>query len=183
MKYQKEPYISFLLSILLTSVILLLLPLSCEKFEPERKIKVKTEAITDIQHHSSKAEGIIIDIGEKGISEHGHCWSTTPNPTIDGPRTQLGNTENTGSYISQLEELIPSTTYYVRAYAQFNDLVFYGEDLDFYTPDPILPSLSTHEVTEIRMNSAICGGDILDDGGNPVSMRGVCWNTTGNPTP
>jgi len=45
-----------------------------------------------------------------------------------------------------------------------------------------LPVLATVEVTEVTLNSATSGGDITSDGGEDIIARGVCWNTTGNPT-
>ncbi len=43
------------------------------------------------------------------------------------------------------------------------------------------PFVTTNDVTNISSISAVCGGNI-SDGGSPVTARGVCWNTTGNPT-
>jgi uncharacterized protein (TIGR02145 family) len=40
----------------------------------------------------------------------------------------------------------------------------------------------TEEVTGVTTNSAETGGDVSDDGGASVTLRGVCWNTSGNPT-
>ena len=40
----------------------------------------------------------------------------------------------------------------------------------------------TNEVTEITANSAKCGGNVTDDGGRDVTLRGVCWSTSPNPT-
>jgi len=48
--------------------------------------------------------------------------------------------------------------------------------------DTICQGVSTTPVTNITLNSAICGGDITFYGGASVTGRGVCWNTTGNPT-
>jgi uncharacterized protein (TIGR02145 family) len=48
--------------------------------------------------------------------------------------------------------------------------------------DPSLPSVTTAIVSDITMNSAISGGNVTGDGGATVTARGVCWNTTGNPT-
>ena len=45
-----------------------------------------------------------------------------------------------------------------------------------------LPVLATAEVTVVTLNSATSGGDITSDGGEDIIARGVCWNTTGNPT-
>ena len=45
-----------------------------------------------------------------------------------------------------------------------------------------LPTISTNEVSEITGNAALCGGVITDDGGASVTVRGVCWSTSENPT-
>ncbi len=42
--------------------------------------------------------------------------------------------------------------------------------------------LSTSAVTNITSNSAQSGGNITDDGGAPITARGVCWSTAPNPT-
>jgi uncharacterized protein (TIGR02145 family) len=42
--------------------------------------------------------------------------------------------------------------------------------------------LSTNDASEITVNTAISGGNVTNDGGNAVSQRGVCWNTSPNPT-
>ena len=45
-----------------------------------------------------------------------------------------------------------------------------------------LPSVITTEVTNITQTTAVCGGDVMDDGGATVTERGVCWSTSHNPT-
>ena len=45
-----------------------------------------------------------------------------------------------------------------------------------------LPSVSTNPVTNITSATAECGGNVLSDGGSPVTARGVCWSTEQNPT-
>jgi len=45
-----------------------------------------------------------------------------------------------------------------------------------------IPTLTTTEITSITTTSAVSGGNIIDDGGAEITSRGVCWNTTGNPT-
>ena len=45
-----------------------------------------------------------------------------------------------------------------------------------------LPALSTSPVTNITTNTACCGGNITSDGRGHITEKGVCWNTTGNPT-
>ena len=40
----------------------------------------------------------------------------------------------------------------------------------------------TTEVTEITVNSAVCGGGVSDGGGAAIIERGFCWSTEGRPT-
>ena len=47
---------------------------------------------------------------------------------------------------------------------------------------PTLPVLTTTSVTAITAVSAVSGGNISADGGDLVTARGICWNTTSNPT-
>ena len=47
---------------------------------------------------------------------------------------------------------------------------------------PVGPVVITAEVSDITRNSAKCGGGVSDGGGAYVVERGVCWNTSGNPT-
>ena len=44
------------------------------------------------------------------------------------------------------------------------------------------PAVTTTPVSAITSTTAISGGNIIADGGTPVTARGVCWSTTANPT-
>ncbi|MCX6269833.1 MAG: hypothetical protein NTU44_01190 [Bacteroidetes bacterium] len=62
----------------------------------------------------------------------------------------------------------------------------YGQSLFFCNGVPTWGAcpvlLTTNPVSAITATSAISGGNISNDGANPVTARGVCWNTHGNPT-
>ena len=45
-----------------------------------------------------------------------------------------------------------------------------------------LPTVITAEVSGITANSAVCGGEVVNDGGAEVFKRGICWSTNANPT-
>lgn len=49
-------------------------------------------------------------------------------------------------------------------------------------PDPVLPTVTTSQVTEITTTTASCGGEVTADGGAPVTARGICWRTGQTPT-
>ena len=45
-----------------------------------------------------------------------------------------------------------------------------------------VPELTTVDVTQITLNSAVSGGTIKSDGGEDITEKGVCWSTTTGPT-
>ena len=45
-----------------------------------------------------------------------------------------------------------------------------------------VPLISTTQVTSIDSTTALSGGEIFSDGGDPVTARGVCWSTNSGPT-
>lgn len=50
-------------------------------------------------------------------------------------------------------------------------------------PPPILPTVTTSSVTiNFSALTASGGGNVTDDGEGTVTVRGVCWNTSANPT-
>ncbi len=44
-----------------------------------------------------------------------------------------------------------------------------------------LPSVTTNTPTSIGIDSVVIGGDILNDGGSSIVLRGLCYSTTPNP--
>ncbi|MBO7628846.1 MAG: hypothetical protein J6S87_02730, partial [Bacteroidales bacterium] len=45
-----------------------------------------------------------------------------------------------------------------------------------------LSTVTTDEVHGVTQNTAVCGGELIDDGGATVTACGVCWSTSPNPT-
>ena len=106
---------------------------TCKKEEIKRIIKVTTDDVSQIATKSATLNGTVIDIGE-GITGHGFCWSTTNYPTIELTTiTQLGSKNSKGSFSSNLINLIPNTTYYIRSYGSDGETVKYGNEKSFIT--------------------------------------------------
>jgi uncharacterized protein (TIGR02145 family) len=97
----------------------------------------------------------------------------TGNKTIDGT--------GTGNFISNMTGLTPGATYYVRAYATNSVGTSYGPEISF-NASPVPPSVTTIAITAIASSSASSGGNVTSDGGATVTGRGVCWNTSPNPS-
>jgi len=51
-------------------------------------------------------------------------------------------------------------------------------------PPPFLQlaTVTTGPIANVTNTSATCSGDITDEGGTPVTARGLCWSTGHNPT-
>ncbi len=66
------------------------------------------------------------------LKEHGFCWSTNPEPTVLDSRTTKYFTNEGNIY--HIENLKPSTVYYMRAYAiTSGNAVGYGDVIKFIT--------------------------------------------------
>jgi hypothetical protein len=45
-----------------------------------------------------------------------------------------------------------------------------------------IPVITTNAVTNIAQTTATCGGNILSDGGSNIINKGICWDTSKNPS-
>jgi uncharacterized protein (TIGR02145 family) len=140
-----------------------------------------TTAASSITQNTASLGGNIVSNSGAAIIQSGVCWSTSTNPTI------LLATKTTdglalGPYTSSITGLTASTLYYVRAYATNSIGTAYGNEVSFTTIPIAPPSLTTTSVSSIAQTTASSGGNITSEGGVSVTVRGVCWNTSANPT-
>jgi hypothetical protein len=90
------------------------------------------------QSTTASSGGNITDNGGSAITARGVVWNTTGTPTISDSKTTDGS--GTGSYVSNLTTLSPSTTFYVRAYATNNTGTAYGNE-QIFTTTSLSPSI------------------------------------------
>lgn len=140
---------------------------------------VTTVPVTQITANSAVGGGNVIDEGASSVFERGICWSINPEPTIDNYHGNNG--VGSGAYSVNMNDLTFGILYYVRAYAKNLYGIVYGEVVSF-TPTDGLPVVETTDVTNITSNSAVCGGNVREEGASSVIRRGVCWSTSHNPT-
>lgn len=159
-------------------ILCLLLPflLGCNK---EKVPFLTTTDISNVTQTTANCSGNITSDGGAAITIRGVCWGTSENPTIKCCKTADG--QGMGIFTSFIDGLIPSTTYFVRAYAINSKGVAYGNELSFKTNSTTFLELITSPVFSITHNSAISGGKITSDGGTIVTTKGVCWSKLPNP--
>lgn len=105
----------------------------CSKDAEEASMPdVETLIISNISETSAVTGGIVTDDGNAFITDRGFCWDENPQPDIS-LSTKKSSGRDKGSFESELTNLTPGQTYYVRAYATNSEGTSYGNELVFQT--------------------------------------------------
>ena len=137
--------------------------------------EVNTAEVTDVSSNVAHCGGEVLTDGNGHISARGLCYATRQNPTIYDNVINCG--DSLGVFEADIENLDINTLYYVRAFATNEKGTGYGEQKSFTTLGQV-PTVVTIPVTSITSSSAVSGGTVIDDGGNSVIAKGVCWGTS-----
>ncbi len=141
---------------------------------------VTTGTASEISYTTAVCSGEVVANGGSSILAAGVCYGITSVPTIADNVTT--DSYSLGSFTSTLSGLTAGTTYYVRAYVTTEVGTAYGAVVNFTTLASEMPVVTTSAVSDVLASSAVCGGNVLTDGGLPVTARGLCYSST-NPTP
>ena len=125
----------------------------------------KTVPIYNIQIFDARSgDTLINDGGTK--TQIGVCYNTSPNPTISNSIAYGGSSlDTTNIYASYMNNLTPSTTYYVRAFATNSAGTVYANELSFTTQ----ADLSTPHIASVTPNPVAVGGTLTITGSGFVS--------------
>ena len=140
---------------------------------------ITTDSVLEVASVTVKVNGTIAGDGGYVVTERGVCFATHQTPTLDDSVKSAGY--GMGGFTCLITGLTPSTTYYVRAYATNSIGTVYGIQKMFVTTSG-LPEVMTDAVSNITTNSAVCGGNVISDGGFAVTEKGICWSVTEYPT-
>jgi Leucine-rich repeat (LRR) protein len=108
--------------------------------------KVTTNDIADISFKTARIGGEVIEEGNTSVTEKGVVISREKSPTISDRKLTYGT--GLGGYMVVVNELIPNSTYYIRAYCINSKGIVYGGEKSFKTlddtpPPPPAPIVST----------------------------------------
>jgi uncharacterized protein (TIGR02145 family) len=148
------------------------------------KPKLTTSEVANITTISAVSGGTVLSDSGYTVTIRGVCWDTVHDFNVNICLGKTSDGAGSGAFSSNLENLKEGKHYYVKGYAINQAGTNYGEIKQFSTVPITLPTIETNAVTSITGNSAVCGGNITSSGNGTVTVtaRGVCWNTTGNPT-
>ena len=100
------------------------------------KPTVSTSPNTELESVGSiKVSGELVGQGSSSVSVVGFCWGTSANPTIESNDTINVSFDGIGNFEGLLTGLKGGRTYYIRAFAQNEDYLTYGENVTYTTPN------------------------------------------------
>jgi uncharacterized protein (TIGR02145 family) len=140
---------------------------------------LETRDVKPIYAISAYSGGLIISDGSLPITSKGVCWNTSPNP-IAVKDFMTVDTGGENIFRSILNDLIPDTKYYIRAYATNKYKTSYGNEISFTTRDGKI-NITTNPLCCATIASIQAGGTVNDDGGSVIMSRGICWSAAPDP--
>lgn len=178
---------------LIAMLVIVSLIASCSKDDAPKNssapsvLAVTTDTPSAITATEAKLGGNVTSDGGSPVTRRGICIGTTINPIVDGdPNTSITEEIGTGlgAFSDTFNGLPPNTTGHVRAFATNAKGTVYGENKQFTTkPNPQNALVVTTDTpTGITSTSVTLGGNVVSDGGSPVTRRGICVSATVNPT-
>ena len=121
----------------------------------------------------------VVVSGNATIVQRGVCWdSIQTTPTISNHKKADPGT-TAGSFSVLIDQLTPSTTYYVRGYVTTSSQTVYSP-VRVYTTGST--QLTIDGINNITDTSASINASLIYSGTLPVGARGFCWGPTVNPT-
>ena len=139
-------------------------PIAVTVSMPFPQQSVTTAEPTDITATSAVVGGTVT-IGEGNhVFVRGVCWGTESMPDVDGSRTTDATV--TGSQTVTLDNLTPSTTYYVRAYVATDYGLAYGNQQSF-TTEAGGGSSGDHTYVDLGLPSGLLWATCNVGAGNP----------------
>ena len=147
--------------------------------------EVTTNTVSNVIGDGAYFYGEFLNNGGEYQAQMGFCWDTVSTPVLGTNNYIYCSDWYNGwglprQYEGGCSGLEGNTTYWVRAYATNNNGTSYGQAISFTTLE--LPTVVTEPITDIMTTGATSGVTVLADGGNSVTVSGVCWSTSPTPT-
>ncbi|MDY4572359.1 MAG: hypothetical protein SO437_04420 [Candidatus Cryptobacteroides sp.] len=114
------------------------------------------------------------------VTKYGILWGTSEDLKSSGTFKELTLPGSDKSVTFELPNLKLGEQYYICQYVTDADVTVYEDASKIKVC--FLPTVTTNAISEITDIGATCGGTVIDDGGVPVTKRGIIWSTSPNPT-
>lgn len=139
---------------------------------------VTTASASSITNNSAISGGNVTSDGGASVTSRGVCWSTNQNPTIADSKTIDGT--GSGSFTSNIINLLGNTTYYARAYATNSVGTSYGSQISFTTTDALIVAINS--ISNIQQTSFDISSNVSNNTCGVVQVGTVVSSSTSLPT-
>lgn len=131
--------------------------------------------------HTFMCKGDVIDDGGSPVTERGICYlQGTATPTLEDAHETAGSGKGVFSCVM---ENVSTGVYSYRAYAVNKVGIAYGEVRQVSVASNSATVVTVNATANVSNMSAVCSGNVTDDGGSAVTARGICYmKGSGNPT-
>ena len=137
--------------------------------------------ITNSTTRSIDLTAMVEESGSSEVLKIGYCWSTeTETPTTGNFSVDLSEQLDQSEFTTIISDLTPSTTYYIRAYAENKQGVGYSETLTYTTEEDktiqgaegsvhlesagtlsdYIPDYNKYNITKLKISGNINGTDV-----------------------
>lgn len=140
-------------------------------------LSVGTTTVTALNSNNVTLSATVTNAGESGIQESGFVYSTSPNPTVNN--TKANNQLSSTNIVAKIENMLPFTRYYAKAYARNGQGFAYGPEMSFTTlmGTPVVEVLSFSNITQ---NAVEVNCNVVTKGGQPLTNYGIDISTDRN---
>jgi len=128
--------------------------------------------VASITDETAVSGGLIIDDNDSPVTQRGICWSTKNKPTIDD--SIATDTASVAAFECKLNNLLPNTTYYVRAFAVNANGTGYGNIVSFTTKKT--PTLSEYNGTWKGVVKGVSSSYMSGYGGSSEAINETVGN-------
>jgi formylglycine-generating enzyme required for sulfatase activity len=142
---------------------------------------VTTGSVMNITGSTALASGAVSSDGGAAITSRGVVVGPAAEPTLL-TGTPVSVSPGTGTFAAPLSSLQGKTTYYVRAFATTSAGTTYGSQVVFSTAESIPVVVTGAAVAGAKFDSFTVSGEVTNDGGTPVTSRGIVYGLTATPT-
>mgnify|MGYP000070014863 CR=1 FL=1 len=172
------------LSFLPLAAVIVFIIASCEERDQPPTGATNKFRFKHFSADTASYEGVILNyrlenVKDVDIQRLGVCYDTTTSPTTKDD-TVCSDIDTVG--YQSIDGLSPDSEYFFRLFAQIEETILYGPQIMVKTLAYGKPTVITKEKLNDTAFTRYFGGQILSDGGERITDKGICWSPSPSPT-